>query len=691
VSLANPYGPSLAPIAPSPASHFGGDAGGTDMPQPGGDWEDPIVTWARNARGQLKRERQDITTEMTEALNLSRGGTPFWSNRQQWKIATKLNKCYTVPAKWASILTDSEQTVTYSSTKPEGQRTSAVLTAAFAKAFSDNGWQKVIRQCVFSSRIVKKSFLSLRPDVFSKVPNKARLFSIPGNQVYVDRNATSIDDAEVIMYEYRESYGKVTARFPDVKEKLQRKYQNLYDPNDLSNTGAITSPPATLNMPNGSTLNNPPYVGSPNPPDDAGGTSGILITEFWYRPHKTVKVKTPMLTASGEPAVTTATIEYDDGTNEPLRRIVTEGNVVYELPQSIVDGLYAIQDVGGIRILDEMEAWEVIEHQVEEMLYPDGKLLVIVDDSILPEEGDKSNPLGYMPFIEVEAHPDPGGMFYGLSDIDLIKSPYEAWMRLVSNLFDNANLAANAIWRIPEGSILSNDDITNAPGGIQREDPMTLKYGKREGAPEQPQYVMKLLEYYEQKIDDLAGLTAAALGKVPPKAQQSTDTNLQQQEAGSVDARDAQRSIKHAMLKLGQQFQEFVERFYTEPQLFEIKNEMGQKEAIPLLGSHLTEQYHVDAKPGSMLSSTPTARLNTAMNLIATGMPLTDLIEIWQLQEEVGLIKSAKELEARITRERKDPNTMWLVPGAMPKPGGGKQAKKPNSKRSRSGSTQGAG
>jgi hypothetical protein len=276
-----------------------------------------------------------------------------------------------------------------------------------------------------------------------------------------------------------------------------------------------------------------------------------------------------------------------------------------------------------------------------------------------------------------------------MSDIDLIKDAYEALIRVVSLVFDCAMLAGNPIWRVPEGSNLSNDDITNAPAAIQREDPITLKFGKREGGPEMPSYIMSLIKFYLEMIDDLAGFTPASQGKTNPKAQQSTDTTLAQQEKASVEERDALRSLKRAMTVLGQQFQEFVERFYTEPELVQIKDEAGKPEGIPLIGSHLTETYSVEAKPGSMLAATPTARLSTAMNLAGSGLPFVDLVEIWQLLEEVGFTRSAKELQRRITQERANPNTRWLVPGSEPKPQG--KSKKPNSKRSRAGPTQGAG
>jgi hypothetical protein len=258
-------------------------------------------------------------------------------------------------------------------------------------------------------------------------------------------------------------------------------------------------------------------------------------------------------------------------------------------------------------------------------------------------------------------------------------------------MLDNANLASNSIWRIPVGSEISNDDITNAPASIQREDLLMLKYGKREAAPEMPQYVMNLVRFMLEQIDDLAGLTNAAQGKIPPKAQQSTDTAMMMQEASGVRFRDAQHSLKSGMQRLGQQFQELVERFYTEPILVEIKNELGQKEAIPLIGSHLSETYRVEAKPGSMASTSPTARLNTIMNLIGSGQPIVDLPMVWALLAEVGFIDSATAVERRIAKERADPRTMWLVPGAAPAPPKGGKTKKPNSKRAKASPMTGAG
>ena len=684
------FGPSIQGIAPSPGDYLGGGpvtSSDQTTQQVGGE-EDDIVTWARSAAGTLHRERQEITKRMQNSLALSRGELPFWKGRQNWKAGLKINKCYSVPDRWAAMLSDSEPTVTYSANRPEGQQTADILTSAFRAEYDRKGWRRIIRNTIFGSRVLAISFLSLRPDPFSKKRNEARLSMVSGMQVFMDKNATCVDDAEVVMIEYRESYGKVTARFPDIKGHLQLKYADAREFTDIDSGTDLLAPPATLNQPNGSTVNNPPYSGSPNAPDDAAGTSGIMVREFWTRPHKTVKVKVPMMTASGEPACVPRMMKYDDGTEEPMRRVVTEGNVVYELPLSIVDGLRDIERFGGIAILDEMDAYQVCFHKIDSLLYPDGRLLIIVDDSVKPEEGDMLNPLGYIPLIPIESHPDPLRAV-GQSDIDLIQDAYEYVIRLINQLLDAANLTGNPIWRIPSGSEIQNDDITNAPGAIQREDLSMLRYGKREAPPEMPPYIMQLIRFMLEQIDDMAGLTGAAQGKQPQRAQASTETTMMNQEASSVLTRDAQHSVKDAIQRLGQHYQMLVERFYTEPVLVEVKNHLGQKEALPLLGSHLSETYRVEAKPGSMTSASPSARLSTMLNMMQSGQPLVDLPMVWGLLAENGFIDSAQAVERRIGKERSDPKLQWLVPGATPQPP--KQSKKSGSKRSKAPHVTGSG
>ena len=643
----------------------------------------PMVSWARRTASNLKRERQSVTEEMRRATNLARGGTPWWRGRPKWKIGTKLNYCATVPLTWTAILTDAKPSVSYTALDRAKQKRADIATAAWNQAYTDGDWEQKIHDAVLVSRVQKVSYLGLRPQLKGDHVTP-RLHVVLGEQVYLDANATGIDDAEVVYYEYRESYGSLCARFPGLRTKLARKYAQR-DENDGENQSQL-APPATYSFPQSSqtqpggstyqaaSANTPAYAASPNPPDSAGGTSGILVQEFWTRPHKSIDVDEVQFLTSGEPATRTKMFETaDPDDSEPLRRIVTEGGVIYELPESLVDSL---KDFGLIKILEDRPAYEAITHKVRYPLYPDGRLVVIVDQDI--EADDRMNPLGYFPFREIKANSDPAGGQYGPSDVDLIADVYEQLVRLVSLVYDNANLAGNAIWRIPIGAEISNDDITNAPGSIQREDIMSLRYGKREGAPELPNYIPNTIKFLTDQIKELSGLSDVMTGKMPPRQQISTETATLNQEASGVRFRDALGSLSRAMRGLGSDFLEFMARFYTAPVVVQIKNDAGVSEPTPMLGAYLTDKFIVEAKAGSRQPSGPTARLNTLLNLTNAGVPV-DLETIYGLLEELGSIPSATAALRRIEKLKADPSQQWKLLGVQPP----QQPKKTGSKRQR--------
>lgn len=643
----------------------------------------PMVSWARRTASNLKRERQAVTEEMRRATNLARGGTPWWRGRPKWKIGTKLNYCATVPLTWTAILTDAKPSVSYTALDRAKQKRADIATAAWNQAYTDGDWEQKIHDAVLVSRVQKVSYLGLRPQLKGDHVTP-RLHVVLGEQVYLDANATGIDDAEVVYYEYRESYGSLCARFPRLRSKLARKYAQR-DENDGENQSQL-APPATYSFPQSSqtqpggstyqpaSANTPAYAASPNPPDSAGGTSGILVQEFWTRPHKSIEVDEVQFLTSGEPATRTKMFDTaDPDDSEPLRRIITEGGVIYELPESLVDSL---KDFGLIKILEDRPAYEAITHKVRYPLYPDGRLVVIVDQDI--EADDRMNPLGYFPFREIKANSDPAGGQYGPSDVDLIADVYEQLVRLVSLVYDNANLAGNAIWRIPIGAEISNDDITNAPGSIQREDIMSLRYGKREGAPELPNYIPNTIKFLTDQIKELSGLSDVMTGKMPPRQQISTETATLNQEASGVRFRDALGSVSRAMRGLGEDFLEFMARFYTAPVVVQIKNDAGVSEPTPMLGAYLTDKFIVEAKAGSRQPSGPTARLNTLLNLTNAGVPV-DLETIYGLLEELGSIPSATAALRRIEKLKADASQQWKLLGVQPP----QQPKKTGSKRQR--------
>lgn len=637
-----------------------------------------MVDWARRVVAEFKRNRQAVTEEMKRAVNLSRGGTPWWRGRPKWKIGTKLNYCATIPLTWTAILTDAKPSVSYTALDRSKQTRADIATAAWNQAYDEGNWEQKIHDAVLVSRVQKKAYLSLRPDPKGdQVKPKVVVFL--GEQVYMDPNATGVDDAETIFIEYRESYGSLCSRFEGLRGKLQRKYDGPRNENDGENQ-SVLSPPGQYTMPassGGNTVYTPAYAASPNPPDGANATGGVQVREFWTRPHKTISVDEVLFLTSGEPATQPKLFQSIDGIDEPLRRIVTEGGVIYELPESLVNAMYNAAENGGIQILEDHPALEVITHKVKYPLYPHGRLVVIVDEDIKAD--DRMNPLGYIPLAEISANADPGGGPYGPSDVDLIADVYEQLVRLISLVYDTANLSGNSIWRVWEGTALSNDDFTNAPGGILREEIQSLRYSKREQAPELPGYIPNQIKFLVEQIKELSGLSDMTLGKVPPRMQVSTETATLHQEASGVRFRDSLANVSRAMRTLGSHFLEFMARFYTSPVIVQIKNDAGIPEPVPMLGTYLTDPFIVEAKAGSRQPSGPSARLNTLLNMKNVGVPVT-LDTIYELLEELGSIPSASAAMRQVETMMKDPNQKWRVLG-LPQTDAKQQPKKATSRR----------
>lgn len=651
------------------------------------------IAWCRNALSTLKRERQSVTEQMKRNTAMAGGDTPWWTGRAKWKVSAKFNSCATVPLTLTGLIAGAKPNVTYIALDKKKQKRADIATAAWDQAYTDGNWEARIRKAILVSQVQKKGYLSLRPRLKGdQVLPKLVVFL--GEQVYVDKNAGCIDDAEIIIAEYPESYGSLCARFDGLRDKLQKKYTPTRD--DKQRLGKTMAPPATYSFSglnpggNSPSVTTPAYTGSPSPPDGAAGSAGMKVVEFWTKPHKTIDIDEVQFLITGEPATKPKmyeTIDPDD--SEPLRRIVTEGGVIYEVPESLV---HAMQNVdNGIRITSDNPALEAITHSVRYPLYPDGRLVVLVDDDV--EADDRMNPLGYIPFAEISANSDPAGGYYGPSAVDLIADPYEQKVRVVSGIGDNVNLMGNNIWRVWNGEEISNDDFTNAPGGLTRESIQSLRYSKREPAPELPNYIMNLVKYYDDQIDKLSGLSDMQTGKMPPKQQISTETATMQQEASGVRSNDPMSSVSIAMRTLGGHFLEFMARFYTTPVIVQLKNDAGVPEPIPMLGAYLTDPFIVEAKAGSRQPIGASARLTTLLQLKGAGIPVATET-VYDLMEELGSIPSAsgamRTIEQLMKEVKRDPASSWKILGLPPPPGAKPQPKASGSKRAKKSNAVGA-
>jgi hypothetical protein len=145
-----------------------------------------------------------------------------------------------------------------------------------------------------------------------------------------------------------------------------------------------------------------------------------------------------------------------------------------------------------------------------------------------------------------------------------------------------------------------------------------------------------------------------------------------------VRFRDALACLSRALQGIGEDFLEFVGRFYTSPVIVQIKNDAGITEPVPMVGTYLTDPLIVEAKAGSRQPSGPNARLQTLVSLKSAGVPLP-LTTVFRILEELGTIPSASGTMRELEEMLRVPGQQWKVLGFPGQPQ--QQAKKPGSRR----------
>lgn len=649
----------------------------------------PLVRWGHDAAATLHQEKRPITQRMERNQQLY-DGNHWTSPRAPWKNASVINYCAWVADQWAAILADNKPKVTFETYLQQYQTEADTMTAAWEDIYLRDGWQATIEDAILMARIEMVSYLHptfdpLKTDGLGDISLKA----VSGTQVFVNREATSIEDATLVMYEYRLPVGEILFKWPHLTRILR---MHAPDPDMEGHQGseAELTPPTLTSSNQHASVHQAPYYAHPNPPNDRG-SGGVLVREFWTRPkgpNAQIEVERFKWTAGNKPATRKKFLRFEDGHLEPLQTVVTEGNVVYELPLTDAMLMEHISEQGGLQVMHVADALEAERETVKVPLFPTGRRTIIVGDFVAD---DGMNPFGHghFPFIPIHAYRSRK-TYYGASDIDRIATLQEYLNRLYSLLLDAAILTSNPLWLIPTEANIADEDVTNAPGAILRGDQMTVKTARREPGPDMPSYVKDLLSFTISQIREISGLSETATGG-KFKGQQAAETVSMYQEAAGVRFRQGIRNVEHAIIELGFQFIGLVKQFYTQPRLLQIRNAVGDERTISFLGSDIGAPLFMKAKSGAMLPTSPSARLNLYMQMMNT--PAIDLPEIWRQMQESGMIDSATALQARMQRYAKSMGLPdgWMAPGLMALVMGGqkKGSKKGNSGRSARSTTPG--
>lgn len=656
---------------------------------------DARVSWLNATLGQLKTQRQLITYEMRRNMELydDRHWATFGSTkRAPWKLNGVVNFCAWIADRKSALIADAKPKVTYTTTKFEDSWQCDIMNASFEEWYEEEHIQHKIEQAAKLGIIRKVAYLKPGYDpVAREGRGNAVVKIVDGINVYLNAEATSVFDAETLIEEYTEPAGRVLEKWPHLRGRTGvytgGEPEGDVEESESGSTGGETKIQPAQNYEHGGVLQHTPPYGAPESGSDMSREGKrCLIRECWTRPRGPkyqIELDSFDFTVAGQLATNRKFLTFEDGHEEPLQTVTLEGNVVYELPVSIVPVLqFASDHLGGLRVLEVHDTLVPALKKKKVPLYPKGRRMIVVG-SVVAEDG--TNPFGHGRWPYIKIAEKYSAKYYPRTSIDRAVSLQDCFNRIFSMVFDAAHLTANPIWRLPLNSDLADEEVTNAPGAIMREDPTSLKLGKREAGPNIPSYVLQYLDRIEHYIEKLSDLTDAATGG-KFKGQQAAETVSMYQEAAGVGFRPSLRLIEQAIIELGVQYKGIVGQFYTEQRFAHLKRQAGVEQNIPYIGVHLTADMRMQAKAGSMLPTSPSARLNYVMNLMST--PAMDVPELLRNLEEVGIIDSASALMKRLTKERANPSLQWLVPGAQQQ-NGSKKKPKANAGRSARGTTPG--
>lgn len=675
--------------------------------------EDPRVKWGKRATKVLKKERQSVLRLVKRNWELYKGDhwDPARINNVPWKVASKINYCYFVPEHYAAMLTDHKPKATFSAYNQNDADLASIMTAAHNEWYETEHVQEFWEMAALMEQLEMVTYGHPYYDPTANGGAGAiKVKNVSVENLFMDKRATRARNADIILYEYVESRGAVLAKFPELADKLSQRDENADGSGDETASGSVygrdSQPqPAESTIPNNdaslfpsnpppgntATIYSPAYSAPSSPPED-WLREGITVQEFWLRhkgPEWETNVERVVYTAGNEISTRPRLIRKANGDLEPLQRVLTAGGIMYELPMSTAQMFKFGSDyLNGLKVERVTDSKDVVTEDISVPLYPNGRRMVIVGDYCAD---DRANPFAHhlIPFIEMHANANSKDAI-GTCPVNQIADLQDYANRLFSMLLDAALQTSNPIWRLPLSEDISDDDLTNAPGAIIRETPLSLKLGRREPGPDMPAYVMQLLLQTIEQMRIIAGVTEGATGG-KPKGQIASETVTQWQEQANIRTRKAMREIDRAVAELGLMYRGLCVQFMSEPQLLMYRNAAGVDKTANFVGTQLNAPMKLTVKSGSMMPQSPSARVNYLMT--SGEAPWASLQEILQGLEEVGFINSASErmrdMEKAVAEVKTlmaqnpqaNPMTvLWKYPGLAQMFGGGA---KPKSKKAK--------
>jgi hypothetical protein len=207
---------------------------------------------------------------------------------------------------------------------------------------------------------------------------------------------------------------------------------------------------------------------------------------------------------------------------------------------------------------------------ITKKMYPQGRKLVIINGRPF-SDGPLDNDDKKFPFSKYVNYILPRE-FYGISEVEQLKSPQMIFNKLVSFTLDVLTFAGNPVWLIPTSSGVDPESFHNAPG-------LQLPYAGdnppriAEGAQLQP-FVMQLIDRMEKWFNGISGSQDVTRG-VNPAGVTAASAIENLQDAAQTRIRQKMRNMDAYLVSVGEQWVQLALQHYTVPRVFRLTNQEG--------------------------------------------------------------------------------------------------------------------
>ncbi len=248
-------------------------------------------------------------------------------------------------------------------------------------------------------------------------------------------------------------------------------------------------------------------------------------------------------------------------TDKDLPRESFDGNAEDRIDKTLVITAY-------MKPADTVEEKKEDDDSVEfitKRKFPKGRRVVIINGRPF-EDGPLKNDDKKFPFQKLTNYILPRE-FYGISEVEQLKSPQQIFNKLINFVLDVLTLAGNPVWLIPTASGVKPKSFTNAPG-------MQIPYDgvepprRAEGSQLQP-FVMQIIDRMEKWFNEISGTPDISRGIASGSVTAaSAIENLQ--DAAQTRLRQKMRNLDDWLVQVGEQYAQLALQHYNVPRIFRL-------------------------------------------------------------------------------------------------------------------------